>query len=97
MTIQPMIAAALVAVVCALPAATTARAGHGPEHRAHHHARHGHARILPPHIRYVDPRLRPGPVRYAAPRRADFLIPAYLPRNTDAPMYNEPPPRFPQR
>lgn len=94
MPFKSVLAAAFVASALAIPAATAAQAGHAPG--AHHHARH--ARALPPHVRYVDPRLRPGPaVRYAAPRRPDFLIPAYLPRHTDAPMYNEPPPRFPQR
>lgn len=97
MSLNPSTAAVLLAIACALPAATAAEARHagqGPEARARHHA---HARALPPRVRYVDPRVPPGGVRYAAPSRPDFLIPAYLPRATDAPMYNEPPPRFPQR
>lgn len=54
-------------------------------------------RRLPLEVRYRDP-------RYVPPRRRaphfgapDFLIHAYLPRNTDVPMYNEPPSRFPSR
>lgn len=63
-----------------------------PAHRHHglplHHLRR-HARMLPPDVAYRDPRM---------PRsRSAVVIQAYLPRYTEVPMYNEPPPRFPQR
>lgn len=52
---------------------------------------HSHAHVLPPHIPYRDRR-----VVVVRPRRApDFLIHAYLPRPTEKPIYNEPPPRAP--
>ncbi|MCE4223770.1 hypothetical protein HCU64_08415 [Methylobacterium sp. C25] len=71
-----------------------AESRHGRERALH---RQASATRLAPEVRYRDP-------RYVPPRRRaphfgapDFLINAYLPRNTDVPMYNEPPSRFPLR
>ncbi len=75
--------------------------GYGPRGHARHYG-NAPVRSLPPEVRYRDPRYAPAPRRYAGPLAPRFepqpdLIPAYLPRHTNLPMYNEPPGRFPQR
>lgn len=67
--------------------------GAGYSHAPRHHRdAQRHRRTLPPEIAYRDPR-----VALRSRGRPDFLIHGYLPRLTERPIYNEPPPRFPER
>ncbi|GJE26094.1 hypothetical protein [Methylobacterium organophilum] len=52
---------------------------------------HPPRRLPPPDVRYRDPR---GELQLRAAHVS--TIQAYLPRPTDVPIYNAPPPRFPQ-
>jgi len=82
---------ALLMSLSGLGSAGPAQAGGDPG--LHHAGRHGprrSERLLPPEVPYRDPALRRRG-RYAQP---SFPIQAYLPRHTETPIYNVPPPRF---
>lgn len=91
--------AALAALGAAGPAGAQPSMGPGRGHGPRPHVdRHAPMRPLAPEVRFRDPRYVPAPIRrprFAAP--PTDLVHAYLPRNTELPMYNEPPSRFPQR
>lgn len=77
----PLAAAVLAAVVaCAAPAVAEGL----PRRLAHRPM----AEALPPDIPYRDPRPR---FRAPRPAAATFVVPAYIPRPTNQPMFNEPP------
>ncbi|GJE17408.1 hypothetical protein [Methylobacterium marchantiae] len=97
-----MIRLALAAGAVALSLVSIPGAEAGDHHRrlhaSHQYGPHVHAQrhraMLPPHIPYRDPAYRP--VRRAfAPVYGPPVVQGFVqPRNLNAPVYNEPPPRF---
>lgn len=89
---------------CTIVVAVLSTSGAEARHRHHRHYAGPHSvpytqvprhrAVLPPHIPYRDPAYRPvrrvsGPF-YGPPVIAGFIAP----RHPNAPVYNEPPPRF---
>ncbi|MCJ2132352.1 hypothetical protein [Methylobacterium sp. E-045] len=85
-------------VILSLGAASGVEAGgrHDPVHAMHDGPHvHRHGAKLPPQIPYRDRRYRPAPPVMMQPVSGPPVVLGLVPaHNPNAPVYNEPPPRF---